>query len=59
MDVSDSKSLSQYRVTAQSVEPNTELTFEHEKDEDGTEYENLATNQSISSITLSVEKISK
>lgn len=59
VDVSDSKSLSQYRVTAQSVEPNTELTFEHEKDEDGTEYENLAINQSISSITLSVEKISK
>lgn len=59
VDVSDSKSLSQYRVTAQSVEPNTELTFEHEKDEDGTEYSNLAINQSISSITLSVEKISK
>ena len=46
-------------MTAQSVEPNTELTFEHEKDEDGTEYSNLAINQSISSITLSVEKISK
>lgn len=59
VDVSDSKSLSQYRVTAQSVEPNTELTFEHEKDEDGEEYANLAINQSISSITLNVEKVSK
>lgn len=59
VDVSDNKSLSQYRVTAQSVEPNTELTFEHEKDEDGKEYANLAINQSISSITLDVEKVTK
>lgn len=58
VDVSDKNSLSQYRVTGQSVEPNTKLTYEYEKDEDGKEY-NLPINQSISSITLNVEKISK
>lgn len=59
VDISDKNSLSQYKVTGQSVEPNTELTFEFEKDKDGKEYTNLPTNQSINSITLDVEKISK
>jgi hypothetical protein len=46
--------LKNYVVVAQSLEPNTEIKFSYEKDEDGEEYDSLIEWQSISEIVLKV-----
>lgn len=49
--------LKDYVVTAQNFEPNTEVQIEYEKKEDGSEYDNLVSWQSISQIDLAVKKV--
>lgn len=57
VDASDSSELCQYVVTAQSVEPNTPITFSFMTDGNGKEYSNLVQTQSIESISLTVRKL--
>lgn len=47
----------QYVVTAQDVEPNTELKLVFSTDENGKEYDNLIESQSVSTIYLTVQKL--
>lgn len=57
-DTSDVDSLAQYKVTDQSVEPNTQITLVHTTNSSGEEYSNLLDEQSIEYITLYVTSIS-
>lgn len=61
IDLSDSETykdvLSQYKVTSQSVAPNTAMTMTFMLDSDGNEYENLVSTKSLDSIDLQVTKI--
>lgn len=57
IDLSSKESLSQYLVVGQSIQPNTTITMEFSKKDDGSEYENLVNNQSLKSIDLKVTKL--
>ncbi|WP_143142959.1 hypothetical protein [Clostridium sp. Marseille-P3244] len=59
IDISDEEVLKEYKVTQQSIEPNTEMKLEFMKNGNGDEYSNLVENQNISEIELYVTKISK
>ena len=54
---SDKESLKNYIVTAQNVEPNTELKLVFLKSDDGTEYSSLVESQNIEEIELYVKNI--
>ena len=54
----DEESLKNYVITAQSIEPNTEVKLTFEKDSDGEEYDNLVDHQSYEKIDLAVKKVS-
>ena len=57
VDPSDKESLKNYVVTAQNIEPNTELKLVFLKRDDGTEYDSLIESQSIQEIELYVKCI--
>ena len=57
IDPEDKAQLGQYVVTAQSVEPNSEITMTFMKDSNGEEYSNLVESQSLESISLTVKKL--
>lgn len=57
LDATDNKQMCQYVVTAQDVEPNTELKLVFSTDENGKEYDNLIESQSVSTIYLTVQKL--
>lgn len=57
IDFSDSEVIKEYKVTNQSVAPNTELNLEFTKDKNGEEYSNLVNNQNINEIELYVVKV--
>ncbi len=49
--------LKQYKVSAQSYEPNTEIKYTFQVDSEGKEYENLVDYQNIEEIVLSLDKV--
>ena len=53
----DEENLKNYVVTAQSIEPNTEVKLTFQKDSDGKEYDNLVDHQSFDKIDLAVKKV--
>lgn len=53
----DEENLKNYVVTAQSIEPNTEVKLTFQKDSDGEEYDNLVDFQSFDKIDLAVKKV--
>ena len=53
----DEENLKNYVVTAQSIEPNTEVNLTFQKDSDGNEYDNLVDHQSYERIDLAVKKV--
>lgn len=53
----DEESLKNYVVTAQSIEPNTEVKLTFQKDSDGKEYDNLVDHQTYEKIDLAVKKV--
>lgn len=55
--VDDEENLKNYVVTAQSIEPNTEVKLTFQKDSDGKEYDNLVDHQSYDKIDLAVKKV--
>ena len=61
IDLSDSKTykeqLSHYKVTSQSVAPNTEIAMTFKVDQNGKEHDNLVSTQSVDSIELQVTRI--
>lgn len=57
VDISDEESLKHYTVTGQSVEPNTEVRIEFQKDSDGNEYSSLTEHMSVEQVDLSVSRI--
>ena len=57
IDFSDSEVIKEYKVTNQSIAPNTELNLEFAKDKNGEEYSNLVNNQNINEIELYVVKV--
>ncbi len=61
IDLSDSDSykevLSQYKVTAQNVAPNSTISMAFSTDDNGNEYENLVSTKSLDSIDLHVTKV--
>ena len=57
VDPANKEVLKNYIVTAQNVEPNTELKLVFAKRDDGTEYENLVESQNIQEIELYVKRI--
>lgn len=58
VDPTDKDSLAQYKVTGQSVDPNTQVTLEPSVDQNGKEYSNVLDHQSVNSITLQVTRVS-
>lgn len=57
VDIEDDDALKQYVVTAQNLEPNTEMKFTYERDNEGNEYSNLLESQSFEQIVLRVKKV--
>lgn len=57
IDPSDEESLKQYVVHDQNLKPNTEIKLEFQKQEDGSEYDNLVASKSQEEIVLAVKKI--
>lgn len=57
IDISAEDELKKYVVTAQGIEPNTELKMQYLTDENGDEYSNLIDSQNIEEIELYVTKI--
>ena len=57
VDFSSNKTLREWVVTGQSLEPNTELKLTFDKDSNGEEYSNLIERQSYEEIVLSVKKV--
>ncbi len=57
IDPTDEESLSEYVVTGQSYEPNTQITFTFLTDSNGVEYDNLVDTKSIESIDLYVSRV--
>lgn len=55
----DEENLKNYVVTAQSIEPNTEVKLTFQKDSDGKEYDNLVDHQSFDKIDLAVKKVNE
>lgn len=53
----DEESLKQYKVSAQSVEPNTEIKYTFETNSEGEEYDNLVDHQNLEEIVLSMDKV--
>lgn len=53
----DEENLKNYVVTAQSIEPNTEVKLTFQKDSDGKEYDNLVDHQTYEKIDLAVKKV--
>ena len=53
----DEENLKNYVVTAQSIEPNTEVKLTFQKDSDGKEYDNLVDHQTYERIDLAVKKV--
>lgn len=53
----DEDNLKNYVITAQSVEPNTEVHLNFSKDSDGNEYDNLVNYQTVDEIDLAVKKV--
>lgn len=56
IDISNEEELKNYVVTAQNLEPNTELKYTFEKNEEGEEY-SLVEYQNIEEIVLAVKKV--
>lgn len=59
IDPTNEDTLKQYVVYDQSLKPNTEIKLTFQKQEDGTEYDNLIDVQSQEEIVLAVKKISE
>lgn len=57
IDPTDEDALKQYVVFNQNVEPNTEIKITFQKQEDGTEYDNLVDQQNIEEIVLAVKEV--
>lgn len=57
IDINDEEKLKNYVVTAQNLEPNTELKYTFMEDGSGEEYDNLILYQNIEEIVLSVNKV--
>ncbi len=55
--IDDEEALRNYVIVAQSIEPNTEVKFDFEKDSDGNEYDSLVEHQSYEKIDLLVKEI--
>ena len=55
--VDDDNALKDYKVSAQSYEPNTEIKYTFEVDSEGKEYDSLVDHKSIEEIVLSVDKV--
>ena len=53
----DEESLKDYVITAQNIEPNTEVKFTFETDSDGNEYDSLVNFQTYTDIDLAVKKV--
>ena len=53
----DEESLKQYKVSAQSVEPNTEIKYTFQTNSEGEEYDNLIDHQNLEEIVLSMDKV--
>ncbi|GFO86056.1 hypothetical protein [Anaerostipes butyraticus] len=49
--------LKKYRVVKQNIEPNTEMKYTFEKDDDGEEYDSLVDSQNIEEIELYVTQV--
>lgn len=58
-DPSDRESLAQFKVTAQSVDPNTQIGLTRSTDSSGQEYANIVADQTIDSITLYATRLSE
>ena len=57
VDPTDKEAVKGYVVTAQNIEPNTQLKYTFSKDSKGKEYSNLINTQTIEDITLTVKKL--
>ena len=57
IDPTDEDALKQYVVFNQNVGPNTEIKITFQKQEDGTEYDNLVDQQNIEEIVLAVKEV--
>lgn len=59
LDPENDEQLSEWRVTGQSLAPNTELKLTFDVDSEGNEYDNLVLCQNYESMALSVERVSE
>ena len=57
IDISKEEELKKYRVVKQNIEPNTEMKYTFEKDDDGKEYDSLVDSQNIEEIELYVTQV--
>ena len=57
IDISKEEELKKYRVVKQNIEPNTEMKYTFEKDDDGEEYDSLVDSQNIEEIELYVTQV--
>ena len=57
LDPENDEQLSEWRVTGQSLAPNTELKLTFDVDSEGNEYDNLVLCQNYESMALSVERV--
>lgn len=57
VDPGNEEQLKEYVVVGQSVDPNTEMKYEYELDDEGEEYDNLINFQTIEEIVLAVDKV--
>ena len=55
--IDDDEALKQYKVSAQSYEPNTEIKYTFQTNSEGEEYDSLVDFQNIEEIVLSVDKV--
>lgn len=57
VDPGNEEQLKEYVVTGQNLEPNTEMKYVYEVDDEGEEYSNLVNFQTIDEIVLAVSKV--
>lgn len=57
IDIGNEEELKKYVVVDQSVQPNTEIKFVYQKDENGNEYDNLISSQTVEEVLLYVKEV--
>lgn len=59
IDISNEEELKGWRVVAQSLEPNTEIKYVFECNDEGEEYDHLVSHQNVEEIVLAVAPVGK